>query len=996
MRIRTSRIFIHKPSSVVIRKVFRSLTYNSSTYALVSRHHPDLPTSVSAEEPEHTPKSISFPSNVSQLALKLEQTLEGNLFPRFPEVYTSFRLLALSYARNTRIPTTPPTTLFTSPNNFYDKARTRLCQNPSKEYAALHDMMYNDAFVIFGDNLPLEHPLVFAIELFEFLLNRNAIHTAQNTFEHIGHLVDIYPTDFSTVLSPERMDNWIKSLLSNSDSNAISLLQHMVFSLPRYVRIQPNRRHHHHVLKALLQANQPGRAWCWLETMQFQNHTSAERGKRHWWTKLSHLPWFNSEGSIPQSSSIEWITTQTQDYDLFLTYFAKRGDFLSTQLVIKQMFILGAPVLPGWRSWHLYLLAAVSCSKPSIATVSAVIMAMSKTRVNLSLSTLQLLSGRGELGSWIPNDILFLLRSAESVTKTETTQEILRDLLPEIKSEPMNIEAQNNIEVKLPPHLKQVSPNEHMVSNSPVDLYSFQLDATKEGPLVDIFPSGEEFGLLHDSSESSAAFEKTENLNLDSAASTNSANVPPIEEALSESFQMHKDVDIEKHRRSLLKMAETPNTVNTMRSFNAYIDLPGARRLDIELGSALVRGLCRNVLKAASKRNVFQAVKAYRDLLATNLDPNTPSFFSHSSEQMKIDPTKEWKYIFYTLLRNLTAQSPASSSRAEALETQERCVADMLFLLTEMKNRSVPLDPRLIAPIVLLRWRSIGSHKDAFQYYTSFIAEIEPSTSPDAAMNSDIMDISSFRSILNTFGQLSFPSAPVTPARLWCALLSHMRARGYTPTNKDYTLYLSNIISKRVSPLSLRYTTLGMDPPEEEEILIKSMHDSLKFLHRQITIDINFTPDAMLLNNLMNGFQRVGAFDDALKVFNLSWLTGKIDIVTPNIMFDACGHAKRPFEAYVIWNMLIRRGWKFDKRTLDTWVECLCRLGYVDQACSFVCLYMGKDHGKYETIGDTKPDVNTCLIVLKLSWNVGQSLQVKEKLKSHLPHIWNELSAKYM
>lgn len=929
------------------------------------------------------------------------------MFHQFPETYLSFRLPALDYARDTRIPTNSLSALFPSPNHFYHTVRTRLCRNPSKEFAVLHAMMYKDASIIFRGNLSLEHPLLFAVELFEFLLTRNIISTAQNTFEHIKHLISILPSGSNTVLSLERVENWMDILASSADSNAATLLQRIVLGLPHCLGIQPTRKHHHCVLKTLLIANQAGRAWRWLETMQFQNNTLAERKKRHWWTKLPHLPWFHSDEPISHSSSITWITTQTQDYDLFLTYFAKCGDFLSAQLLIKQMLILGPPVLPKRRSWHLYLLAAVLLPTSKVSTVSAVMKEMSDAGFHFDMSALTSLSGRKGLKSWISEDIFLILCSSNSGSLSKTTEkEDFLDLLPEFEPESRQVETRR-VEVKLPPPLKQLSPEEQVTWNSGPS----GVDHTVPDQIADTLPSSVEFGLSHD-----PFYVGVEDLTFETVKkgeSVFSGMEDPCESNATEEVAIDQsptdsEVDIDKFRRSLIKMAQTPNIVNTIRSYNAYISLPCSRPLDIELGSALIKGLCRNTLKAVSKRNVLQAVKIYKDLLAFNSDSTMPPFFTRSSsEEFKIDPTEEFKSIYYILLRNLTAPSTVTSSSTETLETQERCVENMHYLLKEMKNRGIALDSRLIAPIILLRWRSIGSHKEALQFYTSFISDIELSTEssalPSPTMNYQstpekppLVDLASFRTILNSFGQLSFPSAPVTPARLWYALLSHMRARGYISTAKDYALYLNNIISKNVSPLALRYASLGMDPPEEEENMRKSMHDSLKYLYRQITIDVHISPDATLFNTLMNAFQRVGAFDDATQIFNLSWLTGNLDTVTPVIMFDACGHAKRPFEAYVIWNMLIRRRWKFNKRTLDTWVECLCRLGYVDQACKFVCLYMGRDHVGYEADGDTRPDINTCLILLKLSWNVGQNLQVKEKIKSHLPYVWKELSAGYM
>ncbi|KIJ38423.1 hypothetical protein M422DRAFT_258790 [Sphaerobolus stellatus SS14] len=113
-------------------------------------------------------------------------------------------------------------------------------------------------------------------------------------------------------------------------------------------------------------------------------------------------------------------------------------------------------------------------------------------------------------------------------------------------------------------------------------------------------------------------------------------------------------------------------------------------------------------------------------------------------------------------------------------------------------------------------------------------------------------------------------------------------------------------------------------------------------------------------------------------------------------MFDGCGHRKQDSAAFVIWTMLVQRGWKFEKDTLDTWVECLCRLGHIDIATNFVCTYMGTDKAGYLSEGNTTPDIDTCTLLLKMAYTLGQNLEVKEKIRQFLPKIWSQIESRYV
>ena len=259
---------------------------------------------------------------------------------------------------------------------------------------------------------------------------------------------------------------------------------------------------------------------------------------------------------------------------------------------------------------------------------------------------------------------------------------------------------------------------------------------------------------------------------------------------------------------------------------------------------------------------------------------------------------------------------------------------------------------------------------------------------------SPILDRTGYRAVLNAFGKLSFPNAPVAPASLWFSIADDMRKRGYGLTAQDYTIFLGTILDQKTTPLALQRSALGIPSLEGEEHRMKTMYASVKHLHKKLIIDSDISPDAQLLNTLMNVYQHLGAFDDTLRIFNSAWLSGRMDHVTPIIIFDACGHAGRRHVASTIWCMLVARAWEFDKRTLDTWVECLCRSGNVEAACRFVCVYMGREKAGYLSKGDTRPDMQTCLILLKLSWVTNQNTDVKERIRTHLPHIWDRLQLK--
>lgn len=463
-----------------------------------------------------------------------------------------------------------------------------------------------------------------------------------------------------------------------------------------------------------------------------------------------------------------------------------------------------------------------------------------------------------------------------------------------------------------------------------------------------------------------------------------------------------------KIRRNLLNAVRVGDLRN---SFKLYLEFSKLAKPDVEVADILIRALCRGTLQAPPRYQILQALQVYNILLAAEQQTagDVKGFFD-SRSRASVSEQRCYTRIYNTLLRALSAPlSMKTSSRDTGGEVQEEYTKLSMDLLSAMEARGLVPDNRTVCSILLLRFRRAANHEEAFELYRTLVTKLEAAharglavfdsdSDSDSSLTSStqpLLDLRGYRMVLNAFGRLSFPSAPVAPAPLWFAIVKDMRERGHPVTIEDYTIYLGGILAQTTSPFTLHRTAIGFASPQDEEARVEAMMACVKHLHKRLVLDVTIVPDATLMNTLMNAYQHLGAFDDAMKVFNTMWLSNRVDDITPVIVFDACGHARRPREATMIWCKLVEKGWKFDKHTLDTWVECLCRLGNVEAACKFVCVYMGRDKAGYSSKGDTRPDVQTCLVLLKLSWVVGQNLDVKEKIRTHLPHIWKNLTAHY-
>jgi len=101
-----------------------------------------------------------------------------------------------------------------------------------------------------------------------------------------------------------------------------------------------------------------------------------------------------------------------------------------------------------------------------------------------------------------------------------------------------------------------------------------------------------------------------------------------------------------------------------------------------------------------------------------------------------------------------------------------------------------------------------------------------------------------------------------------------------------------------------------------------------------------------------------------------------------SIILDGCGYAGQWQTATQICSKLLNDGYSFNLRTWHAWLECLCRLGKLDEAVKMVCLSMGKQ---------VRPDVNTVKILFHFAKKTKQLHNVQVRIRRYLPDLYHSL-----
>ncbi|RXK36086.1 hypothetical protein M231_06634 [Tremella mesenterica] len=348
--------------------------------------------------------------------------------------------------------------------------------------------------------------------------------------------------------------------------------------------------------------------------------------------------------------------------------------------------------------------------------------------------------------------------------------------------------------------------------------------------------------------------------------------------------------------------------------------------------------------------------------------PSDPS----SSLPTTSDPPSQ-----FAAFQQPTPQSLSTSlsrKTASNSDTTKFAISTALHLLNQMHNLSLSLPPQSLTSIIILLMSSSPSHQTAFQLYSHF-----RSLSPIPFSYKD------YTAILTCFLRLSLPSSPYAPPDLFFHLVRDMRQEGYRPGSeilasllRSYALlarrlrkspkylYPTSTLSHtqssqssffqstkpNISTLSnLQHPYESMkksgDNRSQENTFNEKLDNLLKAINEVntlIKLDPNIEPTIPLLNSLLIAFSNVGAYEEALSVWDSLLLRRPHedqnrleDIYGTSVcaVLDTCGWAGLKVRAEKVWVWAGRWGVRGEKEW-ETWVECWCRLGRFEEAIKAV------------------------------------------------------------
>jgi hypothetical protein len=429
-------------------------------------------------------------------------------------------------------------------------------------------------------------------------------------------------------------------------------------------------------------------------------------------------------------------------------------------------------------------------------------------------------------------------------------------------------------------------------------------------------------------------------------------------------------------------------------------------------------------------------------------------------------PAVDGSKILHLFSENIQAyDSPDASARGSKGIT----LWDLaLKLLEDMRRLNIPSSPMSVTAIIILCMRIAPTFRDAFQVYRSMahgerlrpsdtftdgLEDLATLTSGTAQyFNQFNLNGTSYENLIRGFctlkpkqenGVLIYP-----PADLYLEMVKDMQVAGHAITEDVYMTFLYRLgrqgralrlWDKETFPYSMEDEEVEggtdleeLDLKKVDPVLLLNTRQSIlhgiRTMHNHLVLNAGITPSVDLLNAMLDAYNKIASVHDAFKVWDTIFLSRIYNNQSVSIILDTCGWAKVGHKAAQIWNQLVLRDFPFNKNNWDSRVECLCRIGKLDDALKVVCLEMptqnklnalrrekertergpiltkdGQLASKIasrvlvdaeEKEGNIMPDEKTLSVLFSFAEKTNQVEEVRARVRQYLPQVWQTIPSR--
>ncbi|KAI0639593.1 hypothetical protein C8Q77DRAFT_1214105 [Trametes polyzona] len=289
-------------------------------------------------------------------------------------------------------------------------------------------------------------------------------------------------------------------------------------------------------------------------------------------------------------------------------------------------------------------------------------------------------------------------------------------------------------------------------------------------------------------------------------------------------------------------------------------------------------------------------------------------------------------------------------------------------LLEDMRKFRLHLDPQTASSFLILLMNTSRTPEEALSMYR-LIAR------PDDPSKWVYFNEEAYVATLDAFCKLPTWPDGIPSVQLYFGIIADMRKRGLPLGPKVYTIILGQMA---------RLATAATEV--DNSSARAAIAQAIAAVHNHLTVNPSFTPDTALWNQLMDAYQRAGCFPEAFRIWQTLFASGTFNAASVSVVLDACAFARAYDSAVRVYGALSAVGFPMNVKNWNTYLECLCRLGRLDEAMKVLCLEMtGRE--------DVEPDKESARILLKFAINANREGEVRTRLRRFLPKLYYSLNS---
>ena len=236
-------------------------------------------------------------------------------------------------------------------------------------------------------------------------------------------------------------------------------------------------------------------------------------------------------------------------------------------------------------------------------------------------------------------------------------------------------------------------------------------------------------------------------------------------------------------------------------------------------------------------------------------------------------------------------------------------------LLLEAQNVGYKIDSGVASTLAVELMRGAPSYEDALRIYRKSRA------------NFPMFDAHAYKKVFHAYCNLEIVDSKtaIPPIHGCLEILGNIEEEGLPLESFHYSVLLTHFcrVADTINELSDRSMRVTRQ---------KSLIEVADRMYNHLLAETSFKPGLVLHTQFMDVYGRLHNFDGVARMWNFIDAGATVNNVAVSVLFDSCGFTGAYGLALQVKSKLDKKGFVMNRNNWASWLECLCRVGKLDEA----------------------------------------------------------------